>query len=168
MDGVADGAELEHSGKTAFALEYCHRFGQRYNMIWWFDCRAEDGLAAQEVAFQERAGDALRSEPWRLNVYDGVRSAEEVDGHLPDGPAHVLITRDGTGGHGEPDVRPFPLGALTLEESVILLMRKAPALDPAQATRLARALHRRPRCSAHWGTCCWAAGRIWTWTPASP
>ncbi|MES9536404.1 MULTISPECIES: hypothetical protein [unclassified Actinomadura] len=140
---VVDGDGLEQSGKSAFALEYCHRFGQRYNMIWWFDCRAEDGLDAQEDAFREQAGDALRSQRWRLSVYDGVRSAADVDGHLPGGPAHVLLTSHGAHrphDRGVPDVRTFPLGALTREESIMLLMRKAPALDPAQARRLAEAV----------------------------
>ncbi|SNT53991.1 hypothetical protein SAMN05443665_104117 [Actinomadura meyerae] len=144
---VVDGDGLERSGKSAFALEYCHRFGQRYTMIWWFDCRAEDGLDAQVDAFRKQAGDAAGTERWWLSVYDGVRSAADLDGHLPDGPAHVLLTSHGAHGprdRGVPGVRTFPLGPLTLAESIILLMRKAPELDPARAKRLAEAVGHRP------------------------
>ncbi|MEU8342304.1 hypothetical protein AB0C74_11460 [Spirillospora sp. NPDC048832] len=144
---VVDGDGLERSGKSAFALEYCHRFGQRYTMIWWFDCRAEDGLDAQVDAFRKQAGDAAGTERWWLSVYDGVRSAADLDGHLPGGPAHVLLTSHGAHGprdRGVPGVRTFPLGPLTLAESIILLMRKAPELDPARAKRLAEAVGHRP------------------------
>lgn len=144
---VVDGDKLERSGKSAFALEYCHRFGQRYNVIWWFDCRAEDGLDAQEDAFREQAKDTGGTERWRLSVYDGVRSAAHLDGRLPDGPAHVLLTSHGAHGprdRGATGVRTFPLGSLTPAESIVLLMRKAPELDPARAARLAEAVGHRP------------------------
>ncbi|MFC5754385.1 effector-associated domain 2-containing protein [Actinomadura rugatobispora] len=139
---LTDGEGMERSGKTAFALEYCHRFGQRYTVIWWFDCRSGDGLSAQKAALREAVGAVAAPGRWWLTVYDGVRSDGDLDGHVPEGPGHVLITCAGE--TAVPGALPYPLGPLTLEESVILLMRKAPELNPVQAVRLAEGLGRRP------------------------
>ncbi|RKS79848.1 hypothetical protein BZB76_1327 [Actinomadura pelletieri DSM 43383] len=140
---ITDAEGLERSGKSAFALEYCHRFGQRYEVIWWFDARAPTGLGAQWDSLRQKTGPAVTPDPSWLTVYDGVGTPGELDGHLPGGRGHVLITC--ADGCGDADgVRPYPLGPLNPAESVLLLTGKAPMLNPAQATRLADALGHRP------------------------
>ncbi|RFS82061.1 hypothetical protein D0T12_27815 [Actinomadura spongiicola] len=140
---ITDAEGMERSGKSAFALEYCHRFGQRYEVIWWFDARAPTGLAAQVDSLRRKTGAAFTADPSWLTVYDGVRTFGELDGHLPGGRGHVLITcADGLAQAN--GVRPYPLGPLNPPESVLLLTGKAPTLNPAQAARLADALGHRP------------------------
>ncbi|MFI6130376.1 FxSxx-COOH system tetratricopeptide repeat protein [Micromonospora sp. NPDC051141] len=99
-------------GKTQIAREYAHRFADFYSTVWWI--RAErDSLIGEQFAELAVAlelvepgsrrgadiGAAVRlvmqhlrtANDWLL-IFDNVISADQIEGWLPGGRGHVLIT----------------------------------------------------------------------------
>ena len=155
-------------GKTEIALEYTHRFGADYDLIWWIpaDNRtttreqlAELGVAlgctdlAADLGERVRfARDALRrGEPYSrwLLVFD---NADDIDSVLPELPAstqtgHVLITSRNPdwSQHGDSvEVPVYPR-----RESVEFLRRKAPRISVRDADGLAAAVQDLPLALEH-------------------
>jgi tetratricopeptide (TPR) repeat protein len=140
-------------GKTELALEYAHRYGSTYEVIWWIPAelraRAVAALAAlaRRLKVGELAGqdemveelfDELRRHGRWLLVYDNAQERESLSGLLPSGGGHVLITsRDRAWGRV---AESLPLDVLRREESVGLLGRRTGHHDEASAAALAELL----------------------------
>ncbi|GII92014.1 FxSxx-COOH system tetratricopeptide repeat protein [Sinosporangium siamense] len=141
----------EGVGKSQLVLEYVYRFASDYDIIWWIPGGSRNdirkGLADLAVTLQiPSRGDgakamlkALDVEPARwLLVYDNVGDIAHLDGLLPSSRAgHVIVTLTST----DPESPGEQVPPFEREESVALLRRVVPALDPAGAATVARAVH---------------------------
>ncbi|MFF0154211.1 FxSxx-COOH system tetratricopeptide repeat protein [Micromonospora sp. NPDC005203] len=150
MDGV---------GKTELALEYVHRFKSAYDVVWWITIGATESAGADVAkslaAFAARLGvgghpdraddvravrEALgRGERWRwLLVIDNAEEVDPVEGFLPTGGGHVLLTsRSPTWAELATLVQ---VDVFARAKSVAHLRRRVPALSEEEAGRIADAL----------------------------
>ncbi|MDI2125323.1 FxSxx-COOH system tetratricopeptide repeat protein [Yinghuangia seranimata] len=149
-------------GKTQVALEYAHRFGADYDIVWWAPAdepamlrRSLADLAErlgvgneQSVAESARAAlEALRTgspHPRWLLVLDNANEPDSVSELLPQGggPGHVLVTsRD----QSWSDLAvPVELDVFPTRESVALLRRSLPSITDEDAERVATMLGNLP------------------------
>ncbi|MFF8594195.1 FxSxx-COOH system tetratricopeptide repeat protein [Streptomyces sp. NPDC015220] len=159
-------------GKSEVLLEFCHRFGGSYDVVWWLtaDNRAEvlSGLTAlgnalgeptvQDAAAHVRTlrsrADAQR-ERWLLvcDEADGPVRTEEIDALLPEPSehCHVLVGARGgadTGARSAVEVPPF-----SRAESEALLTTMVPGLTPLSARTVAQRVGPLPL--ALWLAACW-------------
>ncbi|WP_230202935.1 FxSxx-COOH system tetratricopeptide repeat protein [Parafrankia discariae] len=145
------------AGKTQLAIEYTHRYGDAYSLVWWLPAALPEALREALDALADvlglpddhdrarRARRALRclSQPsdWLL-VFDDVRRPELLAEWLPDGNGHVLVT-------GRSRVlrdfgQTLEIGSFTPEESRTLLRGRATHLLDDDAARVADALDHLP------------------------
>lgn len=164
---VGQGARIALSGisgvgKSQIAIEYTHRFGNDYDVVWFVNANyrmtAREQLADLSVRLNlpvgsnigdrvRRVRDALRTgRPYRrwLLVFDSADEMELLDDIIPEGDGHVLITtrtRDWavSGGAREIEVPHF-----TRDESVAFARRRAPRLSEDEADGLAEAVQDLP------------------------
>jgi hypothetical protein len=150
---VHDDPDVPRAGKTQVALEYTHRFGVRYDVVWWFDC-ADDADLRPQVDGLAEALDRARL-PFRLNgsaggpppdercllVLDGAADAAAVLRKIPAGAGHTLVTAPSADGWTAGGV--VRLGRLAPVESVLLVTGMAPMADPVVAGDLADILDHR-------------------------
>ncbi|MEU3464295.1 FxSxx-COOH system tetratricopeptide repeat protein [Streptomyces sp. NPDC006733] len=141
-------------GKTQIAVEFAHRNSGDYGLICWIDAERTDLIGEQyaELAIELKVAEvgadtptavrAVRSHlqhtaDW-LVIFDNAESPHDLVAWLPQGPGHVIITsRHQRWGEL---ARPVDVDVLQRAESIALLRTADPALDAADADRLAEQL----------------------------
>nr|BFE70121.1 hypothetical protein GCM10020092_034220 [Actinoplanes digitatis] len=140
-------------GKTQIALEYAHRFRTAYDVIWWVTAEPVAFVDAQLTDLGRRLGlqlgtvapenarkvlDALnRGEPHKrwLLIFDNADEPSRIDGFLPTGPGHVLVTsRNPQWGNRAQTV---PIDVFARRESVEHFVSRTPTMTSVDANRLA-------------------------------
>ncbi|MFJ6695544.1 FxSxx-COOH system tetratricopeptide repeat protein [Streptomyces sp. NPDC091272] len=147
-------------GKTQVATEYVHRHAGEYDIVWWVGAsvrlraRSEFAALAEELGVAPVERDQLsdhidaaceelgRRGRW-LVVLDGAEDPEAVEGILPRGSGHLLITTPRTewAAYG---AELFELPPFVREESVAFALLRAKHLDPVHADQLAAAVQDLP------------------------
>lgn len=162
--GTSDSAPRLHvlhglggGGKSQLALEYAYRFLADYDLVWWISAERPERITEALAALGARLGlpggeditraarEALHrlAEPDRragrwLLVFDNADAPEEVRAHFPSGGGHILVTsRDREWASHGPSL---PIGVFHREDSVELLRRRVPELDPQEADEVAAAV----------------------------
>ncbi|MEJ2873419.1 MULTISPECIES: FxSxx-COOH system tetratricopeptide repeat protein, partial [unclassified Saccharothrix] len=138
-------------GKTQLVLEFCHRHGNGWNVVWWIAAE-NPALIPQQL---RELGRALKLElpddvteaarvvvahlsgvrRWLL-VFDNAESVADLHPFLPSSTTgRVLVTTRRAGFDALGGV--LDLDTMARRESLALLATRAPALNPDQADRLA-------------------------------
>lgn len=146
-------------GKTQLVTEYAYRYQSEYQLVWWVPADQPmlvrpslAGLApyldlppASATGIGEAADAVLESlrkgapyDRWLL-IFDNVDEPDELEGLLPQGPGHVLITSRNHRWQGVVDT--LQVDVFEREESVEFLNRRVPAaMSDTDAHKLAAAL----------------------------
>lgn len=160
LSGGAAGSRLALTGlpgvgKTQTALEYVYRFAASYDGIWWISATQPSQVrtALAEIAtrlplpgvtVEEQVAATLeafrRAFPVRrwLVVFDNADAPADLEGLLPSGPGHVLVTSRNPQWANELDA--IDVGVFKRSESIELLGRRVENLSRADADQLASRL----------------------------
>src|ERR1044072_4089177 len=157
-------------GKTSLARAFMRAFGNRYAGVWWARAETPTSLAASLANFRsaldpdahpepdtsKAAHDALinlrrQNVPWLL-IYDNAPVPQEIERLLPFGGATTLITSRHSAWSGWAEE--IHLGALPVEASIDLLLKRSERADRAGAEMLAEALGYLPLSLEHAGGAC--------------
>ena len=162
-------------GKTQLSIEYAHRFASGYDIVWTIDSELPELVtsqladlavalgAATPLADAQTAATAaiaaLRDgERWLL-VFDNVVDPDHLEGMLPEGRGHVLVTT--RAGRWQEIGTLIAVEEFNRAESTALLTARVAALPVADANQVASALGDLPLALAQ------AAGVLQSGLPAA-
>ncbi len=140
-------------GKTHTAIEYAHRHGRHYELVWWIDAEQAALIAEQfavlgtalglspapdsKAAVRAVCAELRKRLAWLL-IFDNAERIEDIRPVLPGGTGHVLVTTRRGGFRALGPV--LDLDVFDRVDAICLLRRRVPHLSEDEANALAEQL----------------------------